>query len=354
MRIAHLTWSLGIGGAQTMLAEIANIQVEEGHEVAIFEVDTYVSDAIVNRLDNRIRIFYLGRARGKKSVIPFLRLNWYLWRYNPDIIHSHAGKLIKTVFSFVPKVATIHGMKDFPKDYKRYDKVYAISQSVHDDWVEKGNNDTIVVENGINCNLVKQKQNYQLGEIIHAVVVSRIYLNVKGQDIIVKALTKLKEFPNSLKEEKRKLVIHFVGGGPDTDKLMQLVDELGIKDQIVFEGFKDPSWVLEHLCDYDLFLQASRWEGFGLTVAEACAAKMPVIISNIDGPLEILDGGKLGMTFQSDNVNDLANRLHDFLSGYYDYSLIERAYRRTLEKYDIKRTANRYIEEYKKILNGEK
>ena len=125
MRIAHLTWSLGIGGAQTLLVKIVNFQVSKGNEVAIFEVDTYVSKTIVEKIDPRVKIFYLGRTRGKKAVLPFIRLNWYLRKFNPDIIHSHAGKLINVVFSNKPKVATIHGMKDWPNDYRKYDRIYA-------------------------------------------------------------------------------------------------------------------------------------------------------------------------------------------------------------------------------------
>lgn len=349
MRIAHLTWSLGIGGAQTLLAQIANLQIREGHEVAIFEVDTYVSEAIVKELDPRIKVFYLGRRRGHKAVLPFIRLNWFLWKYHPDIIHSHAGKLIKVVFSSVPKIATIHGMKDYPKDYKRYKAVYAISQAVHDDWVRKGNPNTIVIQNGIDCNSIRIKANYQLGEDIHAVVVSRIYLNVKGQDIVVRALALLKEI-----RINKNLIVHFVGGGVDTDKLRQLAKKLDVADQVVFEGFKEPQWVSEHLCEFDLFIQASRWEGFGLTVAEACAAKLPVIISNIDGPLEIIDGGKLGATFQSNSHESLAKCLETFMTGGYDYSLIDKAYQRTIDNYDVTDTAYRYIEEYKRILNEKK
>lgn len=69
-----------------------------------------------------------------------------------------------------------------------------------------------------------------------------------------------------------------------------------LEDHVIFEGLKEQAWIYENLCRYDLFIQPSRYEGFGLTVAEAISAKVPVLVSNIEGPLEIIDGGRLGMT----------------------------------------------------------
>ena len=351
MRIAHLTWSMGIGGTQTMLTDIANIQVQEGHEVGIFVIDTYISDTIMSKLDSRVNVFFMGRTRGTKPVWPFIKLNWKLWKYNPDIIHSHAGKLINIVFNSAVKVVTAHGVKVQYSDIKKYVARYAISNAVKEQLVSIGYSDTLVIEDGIHCNAIKQKTDFSFGDTIHIVQVSRIYLDVKGQDLVVKALKQLQDMMSANPIlAKKKCIVHFVGDGIDTDKLKHLVTELKLDDYVVFEGFRDREWIYEHLCEFDLFIQASRWEGFGLTVAEACAAKVPVLVSNIQGPLEIIDGGRLGMTFQSEDVNDLADKLYDFVCNKPNESQIEEAYQYTLDHYDVTRTAQRYMEEYKKVL----
>ena len=148
--------------------------------------------------------------------------------------------------------------------------------------------------------------------------------------------------------------MHFVGDGPDMGKLKEMVSQLGLEDDVVFEGFKDRSWVFEHLRDYDLFLQPSDYEGFGLTVAEACAAKLPVLVSDIEGPLEIIRGGELGMVFRHSNADDLAEKLFKFIRDGYDTSIVEKAYQNTLVHYGITKMTQHYIEEYEKVISKQK
>ena len=352
MRIAHLTWSMGIGGIQTMLTSIVNIQVNEGHEVGIFVIDTYVSDTIMSKLDPRVKVFFMGRIRGTKPLWPFVKLNWKLWKYKPDIIHSHAGKLIKVVLSKAPCIATIHGPNCNPKDYKKYEILCAISKSVQQEWTSKWDITPLLTENGIDCKKIKTIANIQNSNELHFVQVSRIKFDHKGQDILVKAFSMLLHRLKNENNEK-KCFLHFVGDGLDIDKLKRLIDDYQINDYIKLEGFRDPKWVQEHLCKYDLFLQPSRREGFGLTVAEACAAKVPVLVSDIEGPLEIIDNGKLGMTFRCGDVDDLADKLYHFVMEGRNNKQVEAAYNHTINHYDIHVTTAKYMDVYNRVLRNQ-
>ena len=69
-----------------------------------------------------------------------------------------------------------------------------------------------------------------------------------------------------------------------------------------------------------------------------------------EGPSEIIDNGRLGMTFRSEDVIDLADKLEVILKGGYDYALLEKAYNHVQNHYDVSVTAKRYIEEYKKLI----
>ena len=58
-----------------------------------------------------------------------------------------------------------------------------------------------------------------------------------------------------------------------------MVVELNLEKHVRFLGNQSREYVYSHLKDYDLFVQPSRFEGFGLTVAEAMAACVPVLVT---------------------------------------------------------------------------
>jgi len=53
----------------------------------------------------------------------------------------------------------------------------------------------------------------------------------------------------------------------------------------------------------------SLWEGFGYVAAEAMACGLPVIASRTSGLAEIVDDGKSGLLFETENSNELARAM---------------------------------------------
>ena len=109
--------------------------------------------------------------------------------------------------------------------------------------------------------------------------------------------------------------------------------------------------IFEHLCEYDLFVQPSINEGFGLTVAEAMAAKVPVLVSENQGPLEIIDNGKYGFSFKNGDSDDCANKIMDIIERGFDETMIEEGYKRVKTLFSIEQTASIYLQEYASIIN---
>lgn len=115
---------------------------------------------------------------------------------------------------------------------------------------------------------------------------------------------------------------------------------------------KNQEWIYHNLCNFDLFIQPSRFEGFGLTVAEAIAAKVTVLVSNIQGPMEIIDDGKYGIIFKSEDEEDCALKLKEFMAQGKDKSQIESAYMHIVEKYDVSITIKKYLEVYRSLFSN--
>lgn len=350
MKIVHLLWGLSTGGIENMLVDIINEQID-GNDIALVVVNDMVDPNILKKLDSRIRVHFCKRQRKSRNPLPLLKLNYFLRKENPDLIHVHYDGLAKFVAGRWPKVRTIHNTTNSLEESKYFKACYAISKAVQEEWAQGGHNETILVENGLACDRINANRSNLFDDgKLHFVQVSRLFVEQKGQDILLKALAEIKTA--NLCEIDFKM--HFIGDGSDKDLLQKMTAELGLNDVVVFEGNKPRDWVYEKLCNFDLFVQPSRYEGFGLTVAEAMVAKVPVLSSDIEGPLEIMtpkdnSAQLLGYTFQSENPLDLARKIADFVKNGRDDALINKACQHVLDNYHVKKTAARYLEEYVKV-----
>lgn len=347
MRIAHVVWGMKTGGVETMLANIINEQVKT-EEVRLFIINDFIDEFLVEKISPKCLIFRMKRKPGDKNPFIFLKLNYQIWKYRPDIIHVHSYQVSKLIFGKWKIVRTIHNTGNLPDEYPKMKALFAISDVVKRQAIRQGFPYVKPIYNGILTKAVKTRT---IGKPIEnhyrLVQISRLAIRQKGQDILIEALGKLLHSYGI-----NNFVLYLIGVGGSEEKLHNMVKELDMEEYVVFEGLKSQEYIYNHLCDYDLFIQPSRYEGFGLTVAEAMAAKLPVLVSDIQGPMEVIGYGKYGMAFKSEDVEDLANKLKIILQGGYDDSLIENAYQHVCEEYDVATTARRYLQEYQKVIGS--
>ena len=128
---------------------------------------------------------------------------------------------------------------------------------------------------------------------IRFICVSRL-VEWKGVDFCIKAFARLGEkLPGS------RLVI--VGDGAERAKLETLAAELGVAKAVEFTGSQSELQVRAHFESADIFLQhslnhSSGWfEGFGVSVAEASAMGLPVVVSACGGMLDQVVDGATGI-----------------------------------------------------------
>lgn len=330
-----------------MLIDIANCQIKDPRvdSISVYIINNQYCQALIDKFDARISIIKCGRRVGSRSFLPIVKLNYELFKFKPDILHFHAAEISKIVFVFGTKVLTVHNTGYNPDTGSWFKACFAISEAVKNDWAKKGVK-TKVVANGISCREINVKNSFWDGESAFKIIqVSRILFVQKGQDIALQAIAGLKAKGIS------NIQLSFVGDGEDYDSLAQMIDEYGLKDSVVLEGVKDRDWIYQHLQEYDLFLQPSRFEGFGLTVAEACAAKLPVLVSDNEGPLEIIDNGKFGTTFRNKDVDDLKMKILAIMRDYQKLiPIADKARDHVLHLYDISKTASKYVDEYQDVL----
>ncbi|WP_231605778.1 glycosyltransferase family 4 protein [Micromonospora sp. HK10] len=86
------------------------------------------------------------------------------------------------------------------------------------------------------------------------------------------------------------LTLTMVGEGALLRPLQARSAELGLADAVRFTGAVAPEEALRLMREHDLLVHPSQFETFGMTVVEAVAAGMPVLVTRCHGPEETLAG----------------------------------------------------------------
>ena len=168
----------------------------------------------------------------------------------------------------------------------------AITQKLRQDGYP--NQNLTVVHNGINVTRlseqpevnVAQRLNLDRDAVIFATVGSLIHR--KGVDRILIALRHLLlEYPNS------HLVV--VGSGEKRSELIELSLSLHLEQHVHFVG-EQPN-VVGWLKGCHAFVSAAREEAFGLVIAEAAVANLPIIAPFEGGIPEIVQHGKTALLY---------------------------------------------------------
>jgi glycosyltransferase involved in cell wall biosynthesis len=229
----------------------------------------------------------------------------------------------------------------------KYIKLFAISKAVKSDILERSNIISEVIYNGIHNDIIQVREKQTFVRIFKIVQIGRLDHAIKGQHLVIEAIHTLKT------QGLNNIQFDLIGTGNSELFLNELVIKYELEKQINFLGLRDRNYIYSHLKNYDLLIQPSLFEGFGLTIIEAMAAKIQVLVSDIDGPIEIIQNGKYGNFFQKGNAKQLAESIKNIIqSTNYDEQVrkLENAYEYAKQNFDVSIMSQKYIKDYKRII----
>ncbi len=102
-----------------------------------------------------------------------------------------------------------------------------------------------------------------------------------------------------------------VGIGPRLEELESLARKLRVANRVHFLGQRTD--VPQLMKAADIYVQSSRWEGFGIAALEAMASGLPVVASRVPGLAELV--GDTGLLFEPGDHEQLAGHLDTLLNG---------------------------------------
>ncbi|NIP36006.1 MAG: glycosyltransferase [Thermoplasmata archaeon] len=136
--------------------------------------------------------------------------------------------------------------------------------------------------------------------------VGRLAVN-KRMEFVIEAMPELlKAHPD----------LQLVIAGPDDgvgEKWRELASELGVADQVRFEGFLSEEDKTAAYCDADVFVLPSEWEAFGIVLLESMACRTPCICADRGGAPEVLEDGVTGYVAPYGDVEAWTSRIKEML-----------------------------------------
>jgi colanic acid/amylovoran biosynthesis glycosyltransferase len=137
---------------------------------------------------------------------------------------------------------------------------------------------------------------------IQFVAIGRL-VDIKGVDFTIHAFANIvRIFPEA------RLVI--IGDGPDRARLENLKQELGLDSVVCFKGWLASDQVRRSLRESDIFVQHSLVpEGWPVSVAEASAAGLPVVVTRCGGLEDQVVDGVTGYLVQQRDTASMADRM---------------------------------------------
>ena len=173
------------------------------------------------------------------------------------------------------------------------------------------------------------------------ITLGRLDIATKGYDILLQAFRRIGQ-------QHQKAILIFIGDGSDRARLQDMANEFGITKQVKFVGFKkNPA---AYLSAGDAYVCSSVVEGFGLAVAEAMLAGLPVIATRVGAVPEMISHGVSGVLVEPNDPEAVTAAMEGFLQRRYSLEeMARRGRQRITERYDIRKTAPAYVDLYKSI-----
>jgi glycosyltransferase involved in cell wall biosynthesis len=152
---------------------------------------------------------------------------------------------------------------------------------------------------------MRQKLGWQNCEVL---IMTRQFAPVYGIEYFINALPRIVEkFP-----DVRAIL---VGSGPLEEEIKKRVDSLKLKNYIHFTGFVDADTVAECLNTADVYVSTSLSDGTSVSLLEALACRLPVVVSDVPANLEWIEDGVNGFVVPRKDSLVLADRIIELLNN---------------------------------------
>lgn len=364
MKILYIITGLGMGGAERQVCDLTDELNNLGNDVRLVALNSK-EEAKTFPKTSQVQVDFLEMAKNPIGLIKAIfALRKIILTFQPDIVHCHMfhaniiGRLTRLFVKFPRLISTAHSTNEGSNSrmfaYRCSNWLSDLNTNVSEEAVEAfvkrqavKRGQMIAMPNGIDTNRFKRN------EIYRDKLRRDLMLDEAFTFLAVGRLGGEKDYPNLLNAFKlvnqdntaTKLVI--VGTGVLESELKQLAQDLGISDNVIFLGLRKD--IPEIMNIADTYVLSSKYEGFGIVLAEAMLSENIVIATNCGGTKDVL--GEFGYLVESQNYIALSVAMKKAmaLSGQEKKQMGIKAREHIILNYSLSEVAQKWISLYKGI-----
>lgn len=187
------------------------------------------------------------------------------------------------------------------KFYRKIDKICPVSEILYklmDDGMPEFSAKYHTVWDIINPSVTRELSKQQVEQLrtnsdeYVFVTTGRLHV-LKGYDMAVEAA-------HFLKQKGVKFKWYFIGAGAQRHDIERHISLLGLQDDVRLLGMKTNPY--PYMLQADVYVQTSRHEGFGMTIAEAKILGVPVVSTNFDVVYNQITHERNGLIAEMDGI----------------------------------------------------
>jgi glycosyltransferase involved in cell wall biosynthesis len=324
LRILHLVCSSKLAGSERYLLTLGRIQRQRGHTVfAAIEGGGSLQRVCVGEGFDILPI-------DLRWPLVVIRLARFIREENIDIVHTHltgAARLAEKLHikTGVKVVAHLHIAREHSvfERIARFGALIGVSESIANFYREQISNAEIQVV--LNSSLMHESQSAlrprvevcqelrsQYGIQPEASLIAMIgrISQGKGQDVLIKALS-------LLKERGKEVIVACAGVEKRRSgflrRYQKLADELGVASQVIWMGFQSDTVPLMRAAD--IVCVPSRFDILPLVVLEGMMLETPIVASAVGGIPEVLGSDERARLVAAENPTALADAIEQLLNN---------------------------------------
>ena len=305
MRVAVIidTWFPFIGGGQINAWEISKRIAKEDISIDIITRNNGHDNL---QLSKNLKVFKLGPKAAADDTISkiayLVRSFLFVYKKKYDLVHAHAflpgitARLLM-ISKGIPAILTVHGtsigtgllslLSEYVEKFLLTQVRYSTQITVSRDFLKfkNVNKNVIYIPNGIDIDRFDRIQ-IQKAKDSTLIFVGRLHPQKNLETLIQAVAILTKDFPD--------IQLLIVGNGKQKALLKKLIQTLHLKNHVKLLGQKSGLDLIRLYKSSNIFILPSIYEGQPLTLLEAWAAKLPVIVSNTGDCQYLVKDGKNG------------------------------------------------------------